>query len=78
MQGKSSERKTLEQLRTERGWSRERVAADVGKSLATIANLEKGKYEPRMGLARRLAALYGVGLDDIAWPEPKDEKEAGD
>lgn len=62
-------RKTLKELRQERGWSREKVAAAVDVSLTTIANLETGKHEPRMGLARDLARLFGVGLDDIAWPE---------
>lgn len=66
------ERKTLKQLRQERGWSREKVAAGVNVSLTTIANLETGKHEPRMGLARELARLFGVGLDDIAWPETRE------
>lgn len=62
------QRKTLKELRIERGWSREKVAASVHVSLTTIASLETGKHEPRMGLACELAELFGVGLDDVAWP----------
>jgi|GEM_PF-3030013 len=67
-------RKTLRELRTERGWSREHVAAAVHVSLKTIASLEGDKQEPRMGLACDLAELFGVGLDDVAWPAHRQGK----
>lgn len=63
----SVERKTLRQLRAERQWSREYVAVQVGVSLSTISNLETGRHRPRMDLAEKLAALFGVPLGDIEW-----------
>ena len=61
------ERKTVRQLRQERGWTQLEVAYRVRASMSTIVNLETGKHQPRMDLAQRLAELFEVPLDAIAW-----------
>ena len=58
---------TLYQLRTAKGWRREQLASELGVSLTTVVNLEGGKHQPRMPLARRIAALFNVSMDSIEW-----------
>lgn len=65
-----SMKKTLQQLRDERKLSQFALAVEAHVSLSTIAKIEGGRVEPRLSTARRLAAVFGLRLDDIAWPNP--------
>jgi transcriptional regulator with XRE-family HTH domain len=51
-------------LREQRGWSRERLAAEADLSLATIQRLEAGRY-PRVEHLLRVADALGVGVDQL-------------
>ncbi len=63
----------LREWRDFKGLSREELAVRTGTTYSTIANLESGRHEPRIGLARRIAIVLGVNLNDIRWePEPPD------
>ena len=41
------------------------LAEAVGVSRQTIISLEKGKYDPSLELAFRLADYFGVSIEDI-------------
>lgn len=60
----------LRQLRESRGMRREELAAQLGISLTTVVNLETGRHEPRIGLAKKIAELFGVPLDSLDWGKP--------
>ncbi len=63
----------LREWREFKGMSREELAVTSGTTYSTIANLESGRHEPRIGLASRIASALGVNLNDIRWePEPPD------
>ena len=53
----------LKQLREEKGWTLEYVAARVNVTNQTISNWEKEKTEPDIGSLIRLAELFQVTVD---------------
>lgn len=57
--------KRLLGLREERGLSLEEVATAVGITKSTLSKYEKGKNEPGMMIAKRLADFFNVSLDWI-------------
>ncbi len=51
--------------RTEQGLTQEELAAAVGVTRQTIISIEKGNYTPSVLLALKLAALFGVSVDEL-------------
>ena len=45
--------------------TQEELAARVGVSRQTIIAIEKGKYNPSVGLAMRIARAFGVRVEDV-------------
>jgi putative transcriptional regulator len=41
------------------------LARDLGVTRQTILAIEKGKYDPSLELAFRIARYFGVGIDEI-------------
>jgi putative transcriptional regulator len=60
---------TLPVLRAERGWSQGDLAERLGVSRQTINALERGRYDPSLPLAFRIAALFERRIDEIFSPE---------
>lgn len=56
---------TLEQYRAQRGWTQQEVADRVEVSRQTIISLERGRYNPSIILAFRLARLFDVKIEDL-------------
>jgi putative transcriptional regulator len=52
-------------LRAERGWSQTELAQQLGVSRQTIHALEKGKYDPSLPLAFRIAELFACHIEDV-------------
>jgi DNA-binding XRE family transcriptional regulator len=61
-------RKPLAVWRKERGLSQMKLAAIIGVTLATIANIEQGRNEPSLSSARKIADALDLDLDQIVWP----------
>ena len=55
----------LEELRKERGVTQEELAALLEVSRQTISSLEKGRYNPSILLAFKLARYFDCAIEDI-------------
>jgi len=62
-------RNHLPRLREERGWSQRHLADELGVSRQTVISIEKGRYDPSLPLAFRLAAVFGCRIEDLFDPE---------
>jgi transcriptional regulator, XRE family len=60
---------TLAARRTERGWSQARLAEILGVSRQTIISIEKGRFDPALPLAFRLARTFDCSIEDLFTPE---------
>ena len=55
----------LEELRKQRGIRQEDLAQALGVSRQTVISLEKGKYNPSLALAFKLARYFNLSIEDI-------------
>lgn len=55
----------LEAIRRERGITQEALAAALEVSRQTISSLEKGRYNPSIVLAFKLARYFRLRIEDI-------------
>lgn len=55
----------LKDLRAERDWTQADLATRVGVSRQTINAIEKGKFDPSLPLAFRLAKLFGLTIEEV-------------
>jgi putative transcriptional regulator len=62
----------LRVLRAERNWSQARLAELLDVSRQTINAIERGKYDPSLPLAFKMARLFGLTIEEIF--EPGDGK----
>ncbi len=61
----------LRERRAAEGWSQAHLADLVGVSRQTVNALEKGRYDPSLPLAFRLARVFSTTIEDLF--EPSDE-----
>lgn len=66
-------RNKLRVLRAEREWSQADLAELAGVSRQTIHALEKGKYDPSLPLAFKLAGLFEMQIEEIFFPEDRSD-----
>jgi putative transcriptional regulator len=52
-------------LRAERGLTRQALADAVGVNYQTIGYLERGEYNPSLGLAFQLAEFFGLPVEAV-------------
>ena len=64
---------TLRDLRKNKGLQQADLAALVGVRRETIGNLENGKYNPSLKLARDIAKVFNKTVEEIFFFE--DDKE---
>lgn len=62
-------RNRLKELRAVAGWSQAHLADLVGVSRQTVNALEKGRYDPSLPLAFRLARVFSTTIEDVFDPE---------
>lgn len=55
----------LEELRKERGIKQEQLASVLEVSRQTISSLEKGRYNPSIQLAFKIARYFDMSIEDI-------------
>lgn len=61
----------LKERRAVNGWSQAHLADLLGVSRQTVNALEKGRYDPSLPLAFRLARVFATTIEDLF--EPSDE-----
>lgn len=55
----------LEELRRQRNLKQEELANALEVSRQTICSLEKGRYNPSIQLAFKIARFFGLAIEDI-------------
>ena len=66
----------LEELRTHKGWTQQDLADRAGVSRQTIISLERGRYNPSITLAFRLARQFDIKIEDLfIYSEEEDRNE---
>ena len=58
----------LADLRAARGWSQSDLAERLSVSRQTVNALERGKYDPSLPLAFRIAELFKLRIEDVFMP----------
>ncbi|WP_214369493.1 helix-turn-helix transcriptional regulator [Pseudonocardia sp. H11422] len=62
-------RNDLARRRAELGWSQGRLADELDVSRQTVISLEKGRFDPSLPLAFRIAAVFGCRIEDVFTPD---------
>ncbi|MDN5559349.1 MAG: helix-turn-helix transcriptional regulator [Ruaniaceae bacterium] len=62
-------RNALSELRSERGLSQQALADLLGVSRQTIISIEKGRFDPSLPLAFRIAATFERAIEDVFYPD---------
>jgi putative transcriptional regulator len=64
-------------LRAERDMTQEQLAELVGVTRNTIISIERDKYCPSLKLGYRIAAIFGIGIDNVFTYEPDKDGPGG-
>ncbi|WP_342506220.1 helix-turn-helix transcriptional regulator [Sporosarcina sp. FSL K6-2383] len=59
----------IKDMRTEMGLTQDDLSEKLEVSRQTIISLEKGRYNPSLTLAFKLAKLFNCRIEDIFTPE---------
>ncbi|WP_029063113.1 helix-turn-helix transcriptional regulator [Labrenzia sp. DG1229] len=62
-------RNHLKKLRNEHGWSQVELADRLDVSRQTVIALERGKYDPSLPLAFRIARVFLLPIEQIFEPD---------
>ena len=55
----------LKVLRAERDWTQAELASALEVSRQTITAIEKGRFDPSLPLAFKIARLFGLSIENI-------------
>lgn len=55
----------MEEIRKERGIRQEDLARELEVSRQTISSLEKGRYNPSIQLAFKIAKFFNMSIEEI-------------
>ncbi len=64
----------LKNLRAEKGWSQSDLAEQLDVSRQTVNSLERGKYDPSLPLAFKIARVFALPIEEIFVEEAEDKK----
>ncbi|MHA7283324.1 helix-turn-helix transcriptional regulator [Arthrobacter sp. TMS2-4] len=56
-------------FRARLGWSQQKLAEELGVSRQTIISIERGRFDPSLPLAFRLAAIFDTTLEELFFPD---------
>ncbi|RMG98075.1 MAG: transcriptional regulator [Chloroflexi bacterium] len=65
----------LRVLRAERDWSQADLAERLGVSRQTINAIERGKYDPSLPLAFKIAQVFELSIEEIFIPDWKEDTD---
>ena len=55
----------LKVLRAERDWTQEKLSNELEVSRQTINAIEKGKFDPSLPLAFKIARLFNLAIEEV-------------
>jgi putative transcriptional regulator len=55
----------LKVLRAERDWTQAQLAAELEVSRQTVNAIEKGKFDPSLPLAFKVARLFELSIEEV-------------
>ena len=55
----------LRELREMKGLTQEELARALGVTRQTIISIEKGRYDPSLRLAFKIACFFGVRIEEV-------------
>ena len=55
----------LPALRAEQGWTQAELAKQLAVSRQTVISIEKGKYDPSLPLAFKIALAFSLPIEEI-------------
>ena len=55
----------LKVLRAERDWTQANLADNLGVTRQTVNAIEKGKFDPSLPLASKIARLFELSIEEI-------------
>lgn len=64
----------LKVLRAERNWSQADLGERLNVSRQTVNAIERGKYDPSLPLAFKMAHLFDIAIEEIFMPSAEDLK----
>ncbi|MCC9621219.1 helix-turn-helix transcriptional regulator [Thalassospira sp. MA62] len=59
----------IQDLRHDKGWSQADLAVMLDVSRQTVNALERGRYDPSLPLAFRIAGVFKLTIEDIFQPD---------
>lgn len=59
----------LPALRAERRWTQADLAHALDVSRQTVISLERGRYDPSLPLAFKIATLFDCAIEDVFQPD---------
>ncbi|MEP6854143.1 MAG: helix-turn-helix transcriptional regulator [Pedococcus sp.] len=59
----------LAALRAEKGLSQAALAEALGVSRQTVISIERGRFDPSLPVAFRIAAVFGLRIEEIFHPD---------
>ena len=62
----------IREYRAKYNMTQEELAARVGVRRETIGNLEKGRYNPSLVLAWKIAQVFGVPIEELFFIQEED------
>ena len=66
-------RTVISEYRSEHKITQQSLADEVGVTRATIISIEKGKYNPSLELAFRIARFFNKNIQDLFFVEDENE-----
>jgi transcriptional regulator with XRE-family HTH domain len=57
----------LRELRTQRGWTKQHLADELGMGLAQIHRYEKASSQPTLDVIRKMATVFRVSADELVF-----------
>lgn len=61
-------RNLVQESRTRLQWSQQKLADELGVSRQTIISIERGRFDPSLPLAFRLAGVFETTLEELFFP----------
>jgi putative transcriptional regulator len=55
----------LKVLRAEKDWTQAQLASELDVSRQTVNAIEKGKFDPSLPLAFKVARLFDMSIEDV-------------